>query len=87
MLEKERWREEEVVRSGKSFDWSPEWRLSLQGGGSGREHPAGSEYCREAYPGGDVRVEFPIDPESFFIKDTAARAELMKLEVPERMAV
>lgn len=41
-------------------------RLSLQGGSSGREHPVGSEYCREAYPGGDVRVEFPIDLEFLY---------------------
>lgn len=27
------------------------------------------------YPGGDVRVRFPIDPEGFFAKDTAAPVE------------
>jgi hypothetical protein len=26
---------------------------------------------RERYPGRDVRVKFPIDPEDFFIKDPA----------------
>jgi hypothetical protein len=28
------------------------------------------------YPTADVRVKFPIDPEAFFVKDPAARAEI-----------
>jgi metal-sulfur cluster biosynthetic enzyme len=38
------------------------------------------------YPKGDVRVKFPIDPEGFFVKDPAARAEIVGFEQPKRIA-
>jgi hypothetical protein len=38
------------------------------------------------YPNADVRVRFPIDPEAFFVKDPAARAEMVNLGRPEEMA-
>jgi hypothetical protein len=37
------------------------------------------------YPGSDLRVVFPIQPETFFVEDLAAAAEL--IEVPESVAV
>jgi hypothetical protein len=39
-----------------------------------------------AYPNADVRVKFPIDPEAFFLKDPAARAEMVGFERQEEMA-
>ena len=36
----------------------------------------------ERYPKGNVRVKFPIEPESFFVEDPAARGGL----VPARVA-
>jgi len=41
---------------------------------------------RERYPGADVRVRFPIDPEGFLVKDPAARARLIQGEHPELRA-
>ena len=38
------------------------------------------------YPGGDVRVEFPIDPEGFFVKDSAARVGIVGFEQPMKTA-
>jgi len=38
------------------------------------------------YPGGEVRVKFPIEPVGFFVKDSAARAGIVELEPPEQMA-
>ncbi len=38
------------------------------------------------YPGGDVRVKFPIEPEDFFVKDLAARAAIAGFEQPDVMA-
>ena len=38
------------------------------------------------YPGGDCRVKFPIDPEDFFVNDTAARAGLVGFERPDVIA-
>lgn len=38
------------------------------------------------YPNADVRVRFPIDPEAFFVKDPAARAEIVGFERPEEVA-
>ncbi len=38
------------------------------------------------YPGGDVRVKFPIGPEDFFVKDLAARAAIVGFEQPDVMA-
>jgi len=39
-----------------------------------------------AYPDADIRVKFPIDPEAFFVKDSAARAEIVSFERAEEMA-
>ena len=38
------------------------------------------------YPGGDCAVKFPIDPESFFVKDPAARPEIVGFEQPDLIA-
>jgi hypothetical protein len=38
------------------------------------------------YPESDVRVRFPIDPESFFVKDSAARAGVVSLKQREGLA-
>jgi hypothetical protein len=38
------------------------------------------------YPDADVRVKFPIDPEAYFVRDPAARAEMVSLGRPEEMA-
>jgi hypothetical protein len=40
----------------------------------------------EQYSRSDVGVEFPIDPEGFFVNDPAAKAGPIKSESPERMA-
>jgi hypothetical protein len=39
-----------------------------------------------AYPNAGVRVKFPIDPEAFFVKDPATRAEMVSVERQEEMA-
>jgi hypothetical protein len=36
------------------------------------------------YPGGDVRVRFPIEPEGFFVEDSVTPAGIV--EQPERTA-
>ncbi len=41
---------------------------------------------RGCYPGGDVRVKFPINPEDFFVNDSAARAGIVRFEGPDVMA-
>lgn len=38
------------------------------------------------YPDGHARVKFPIDPEGFFVKDSAARAGIVELGQPEKTA-
>jgi hypothetical protein len=38
------------------------------------------------YPGGEVEVEFPIDPEGFFVKDPAATEGPVEFEKRERIA-
>ena len=38
------------------------------------------------HPGSDVRVRFPIDPETFFIKDPAAPTGLIEFGKRERSA-
>ncbi len=38
------------------------------------------------YPNAEVRVKFPIDAETFFIKDASARVEIASLERAEGMA-
>ncbi len=41
---------------------------------------------RGRYPGGDVRVKFPMDPEDFFVEDPAARTGTADLHRPYGMA-
>jgi hypothetical protein len=36
------------------------------------------------YPGCDVRVNFPIDPERFFVKNPTVRAAIAKIERPTK---
>ena len=38
------------------------------------------------YPGGDCRVKVPIDPEGFFVNETAAGAGIVGLEQPNAIA-
>jgi hypothetical protein len=38
------------------------------------------------YPGGYVRVKFPIDPAAFFVNDLAAAEELIEYERPQGIA-
>ncbi len=40
----------------------------------------------ERYPGGDVLLKFPIEPEGFFVKDPAARAGIVGFEQPDGIA-
>jgi len=37
------------------------------------------------YPSAEVRVIFPIDPETFFVKDATARAEIVSVGRAEGM--
>jgi hypothetical protein len=41
------------------------------------------ETAKARYPGAGARVVHPIDPEAFFIRDPAAPAGLVELEMPE----
>ena len=41
---------------------------------------------RNRYPGSDVAVHFPIDPEGFFTKEPAATEGLVEFEKRERVA-
>jgi hypothetical protein len=38
------------------------------------------------YPYGRVRLRFPIDPESFFVEDSTARAGVVSLEQRDGLA-
>ena len=38
------------------------------------------------YPGAAVRVVFPLDPETFFVKDDVGAAESISIETPKRLA-
>jgi hypothetical protein len=38
------------------------------------------------YQDAEVRVKFPIEPESFFVEGPAARAELVESDHPKEMA-
>ena len=38
------------------------------------------------YPNADIRVKFPIKSEAFFVKDPAAREEIVSLECVEGIA-
>jgi hypothetical protein len=41
---------------------------------------------RERYPRGSVRVKFPIEPESFFVKQPTAQTRIDGLELPAGIA-
>ncbi len=65
-------------------------------GGSGTDHLSllvRAESIRRAvstvkglYPGADVRVAYPIEPETFFVRDPAASARPIEFEVPTSVA-
>ena len=38
------------------------------------------------YPGGNVRMVFPIEPAAFFVKDLLAAAGPVEIEMPESIA-
>jgi hypothetical protein len=38
------------------------------------------------YPGHDLGVKFPVDPEGFFVEDPTARAGIVAFEWPEKIA-
>ena len=38
------------------------------------------------YPGGEVRMILPIDPESFFVEDASGKGESIGLWMPETVA-
>jgi len=40
---------------------------------------------RERYPKGNVRVKFPIEPESFFVEDAAIGRGIVDLKLPAGM--
>jgi hypothetical protein len=44
------------------------------------------EAARAHYPGAGVRVVSPIDPEAFFVRDSAAPVGLVRFEMPEKLA-
>jgi hypothetical protein len=41
---------------------------------------------RGNYPGCEVRVKFPLDPEGFFVEEPALRSEIVGVERPEFIA-
>jgi len=43
-------------------------------------------FVKERYPKGNVRVKFPLEPESFFVEDSAAPTGIVGLELPARVA-
>ena len=43
-------------------------------------------FVKERYPKGNVRLRFPITPESFFVEDPSARSGIVGLELPARVA-
>jgi hypothetical protein len=44
------------------------------------------EIAAARYPGVDVRVSFPIDPEAFFVEESGARAEPLRRGQPKSFA-
>ena len=38
------------------------------------------------YPGADVWVAYPIEPETFFVRDAAASPRLIEFEMPKSVA-
>ena len=67
--------------------------VEVRNGAAGFDVAVRAESIRRAvslagtrYPGGEVGIKFPIDPESFFVDDAALLEELVGHEMPERMA-
>ena len=44
------------------------------------------EIAKARYPGADVRVNFPIDAEAFFVEEPGSRVARLGREQPERVA-
>ena len=44
------------------------------------------DLARRRYPGADVGARFPIEPEGFFVEDTAASAAILGFEQPGAIA-
>jgi hypothetical protein len=44
------------------------------------------ESARARYPGAEVQVLHPIEPEAFFVYESAAPAGLVEVEMPESVA-
>jgi hypothetical protein len=42
-------------------------------------------FVKERYSKANVRVKFPIEPESFFVEDPSARTRIVGLELPARV--
>ena len=42
--------------------------------------------ARARYPGSEVKVMFPIDPDTFFAEDAADVGEMIRLEMPTSVA-
>lgn len=66
--------------------------IEVRTGGSDLRLAVRAESIRRAkaladdrFPGGEVRVQFPIEPEAFFIEE--APAEELRFEMPEEAAV
>ncbi len=43
-------------------------------------------FVASRYPGHDLGVKFPVDPEGFFVEDPAARAGIVGFEQPGGIA-
>ena len=43
-------------------------------------------FVKELYPKDNVRVKFPIEPESFFVENPTAPGGIVGLEIPARVA-
>jgi hypothetical protein len=41
-------------------------------------------FVRERYPEANVRLKFPIEPESFFVEDIAPQAEQIEFAEPQK---
>jgi hypothetical protein len=41
---------------------------------------------RTRYPGGEARVIFPIEPETFFVDGVVPTSEVVSIEAPEEIA-
>ena len=39
-----------------------------------------------SYPGCDIRVKFPIDPEGFFVNEPAPRTSIVEVDQPDLIA-